>query len=124
MKPEPEEEKQKNSSARNLTIFGITAIVLALISSGISLFVYNFTGDIYLDRSRPGFISEIEDDDNNADKNEEVAFPADGIITDEDLTDYLFQLDARVQEITSDSDAFSADALSDEGLNITGSIEE
>lgn len=119
MKP----DQPQNHGARNLTIFGVIAIAIAILSSGISLFIYSATGDIYLDRSRPGFIPEGETADVDGQTNQDTAFSPDGTVTDQDLAEYLQKLDTLIEEITTDSDAFSAHDLSDEALNITGALD-
>lgn len=48
---------------RNLLLLCLAGIVMAFVSTGISLAIYKGTGDIYLDRSRPGFISDDETHD-------------------------------------------------------------
>ena len=118
------DELPRSSGGRKLTIFGMVVIFIAIISASVSLFIYSATGDIYLDRSRPGFISDgesIKDDEN---LKYDAAFPPDGPIDVKILNEYLNKFDAATTEATFDSDAFSADALSDENLNITGSAED
>ena len=44
------------SGARNLLILGCGAIAITAITTSLSLFIYRQTGDIYLDRSRPGYV--------------------------------------------------------------------
>lgn len=117
------EQPVVNNSARNLIIFGIVAIVLAVISAGVSLFIYSATGDIYLDRSRPGFIADGETNSDDDEANQDNVFSPDGTVTSEDLDEYLEKLDAITREISSDPEVFSDVDLSDEALNITGSAE-
>ena len=60
-------EKKSTNGARNLFIMSLVAILIALSTTGVSLAIYHNSGDIYLDRSRPGFLpdeDEIEDDAN------------------------------------------------------------
>ena len=50
---------------RNLIILGMISVVVAVATTGVSLAIYHNSGDIYLDRSRPGFLpdeEEISDD--------------------------------------------------------------
>ncbi|MBR1939350.1 hypothetical protein IJ847_01290, partial [Candidatus Saccharibacteria bacterium] len=53
---------------RNLILLFVIASTIALSTTAISLSIYRATGDIYLDRSRPGYIAEDEkhneEDDN------------------------------------------------------------
>ena len=105
--------------SRNLAILGLISISLAVISTAISLYIYHATGDIYLDRSRPGFISEDEDLEEDTTGSTTYSFPAEGEITPETLEQYLDELDQVIDEIDATSDAFGPGPLSDESLGIT-----
>ena len=105
--------------SRNLAILGLISISLAVISTAISLYIYHATGDIYLDRSRPGFISEDEDLEEDTTGSTTYSFPAEGEITPETLEQYLDELDQVIDEIDATSDAFGSGPLSDESLGIT-----
>ena len=107
---------KKIHGGRNLIILGLSAAVIAFISTATSLFIYRKTGDVYLDRSRPGFISEDEKYDADNDKKED--FPNDGPVTAEMLDDYLRELDDAATRIENLSDDFSSEPLSDESLVI------
>ena len=48
--------KKRTRGARNLMIMGVAAILVALATTGVSMAIYHNSGDIYLDRSRPGFL--------------------------------------------------------------------
>ena len=48
----------KAAGAR-VVILGVVAIMIAVATTGVSLAVYHNSGDIYLDRSRPGFLPAI-----------------------------------------------------------------
>ena len=43
---------------RNLVFLGLGAVLIATLTTSISLYLYHESGDIYLDRSRPGFLPE------------------------------------------------------------------
>lgn len=105
--------------ARNLFVLGVVAISLAVISTAISLYIYHATGDIYLDRSRPGFIFEDETVGDTAGENTTYSFSPDGEINRDTLSEYLDELDKVIEEVDAASSAFSADPLSDESLGIT-----
>lgn len=105
---------------RNLAILGLISVTLAIVASGVSLFIYSATGDIYLDRSRPGFISKDEKKDEEKDKSEQAfTFSPDGSVNAKSLEEYLENFDKEAKKITNEDKAFSEDALSDETLNIT-----
>lgn len=120
------DEKVANSDVnggRRLIILGVATICIAFAASSISLFIYTSSGDIYLDRSRPGFISEDEPPENNNQSGQPDAFSADGAVSAEVLEEYVRKLDAAGADILVEPDAFSAGALSDEALNITGAAD-
>jgi len=123
IQPTEETKAPRLNGRYRLAIFGVVAILIALVTSGVSLFVYTVSGDIYLDRSRPGFISDNDSSFENDETSQTNVFPPDGPITVGTIDDYLRKLDTLVQDITSDSTAFSSDALSDEALNISGSAD-
>lgn len=103
--------------ARNLVLLGIGATAIAIITTSVSLAIYHNSGDIYIDRSRPGFLPEEEE----LEKEEtEVEFEMDksGKMSEEVLTEYLENLDAEVKAIDAYENPFSSEALSDERLGI------
>lgn len=102
---------------RNLIILGAGTALIALISTAASLQIYRATGDIYLDRSRPGYISE--DEKHNEEDDQKEDFSNEGEITDKVLDEYLKELDKIKERINASSDDFSPNALSDESLGIS-----
>ena len=101
---------------RNLLLLCLISIVLTSILTWISLLIYRSTGDIYLDRSRPGYISEDEVHDTADDGKEK--FSSDGEITEEVLDEYSKGIDEIYQRLESSKEAFSDGALSGETLGI------
>ncbi len=114
--------EKRGHGGRNLIILGIGATVIAVISTAVSLNIYRKTGDIYLDRSRPGFITEGEK--HNAEDDQKETFPSDGEVTKSAIDEYLNELKIVTKRINDSSQAFSPDALSDETLGITTSPSE
>lgn len=115
---EVKEEAQQHPihGGRNLMILGLSAVIIAVITTAISLVVYRSTGDIYLDRSRPGYISEDEKNDTKYESKE--TFSADGEINKKTIDEYLEQLDSVRGRIDSLSDTFTEDPLIDDALGI------
>lgn len=106
------------SGGRNLVILGIVAVVVAVVTTSVSLVIYHNSGDIYLDRSRPGFLpdeEEISEDEDGGD----YEFSKSGVITKEVLEEYLKNLEAEVKALDNYEDPFAAGALSDEKLGIS-----
>ena len=104
--------------ARNLVMLGAAAIIIATITTGVSLIWYHGSGDIYLDRSRPGYMPDEEEVEDEEDKNEEYSFSKSGVISAEVLEEYLKKLDVEVRAIDADETPFGANVLSDAELNI------
>lgn len=104
---------------RNLILLGVIAVTIAIISTGVSLFVYHDSGDIYLDLSRPDLMSDKEnkqpenDDDNKA----EYKFPdGEEMLTADELEEYLINLDEEAGKLNAVPDPYSLESISDENL--------
>lgn len=111
------EKKPKTiHGGRNLIILGISVAVIALITTSVSLYIYRITGDIYLDRSRPGFISDDEKYEEEPKNSEE--FSSEGEIDSNAIDKYLEQLDTTQKRIDAHSSDFSGEQLSDDALGI------
>ena len=105
--------------ARNLIIMGILSTSIALGSTGASLAVYHNSGDIYLDRSRPGFLPD--EDEIKSDEAENAAdyeFDEKNIITEDLLDEYLKELDEEIENLDGYAEPFGEQALSNEKLGI------
>lgn len=113
---EKDEEPFLKSGGRNLLILSGTCVIVAIITTSISLFIYRKTGDVYLDRSRPGYISE--DEEKNDNKNAKPEFNDDGPVNEEQLDLYLKELDNAKKNIDESKDGFSSNALSNNSLGI------
>lgn len=102
---------------RNLIILGVISVVVALTTTSVSLALYHNSGDIYLDRSRPGY---LPDDAETEEKDPEVDFNFDksGELTKEALVEYTEALKIEIEAIDIYENNFSADALSDEKLGL------
>ncbi len=103
--------------ARNLMILGVASAIVAFGTTGVSLAVYHNSGDIYLDRSRPGYLpdkAEIEEEEIE----EEYQFEKSGLITEKVIDEYLEKLEAEVKAIDVYAKPFDISALSDEKLGI------
>ena len=91
-KQSPDEQGEApQNGGRNLCILGIGALIVAIITTSISLKIYHDTGDVYLDRSRPGFISDEEK--HQTGENIKETFSEDGEIDAKVLDEYLQKLE-------------------------------
>ncbi|GEM_PF-228753 len=113
---EPAEEPVAVNGGRNLMLLVIIAITIALTTTSISLAIYRATGDVYLDRSRPGYIADDEVHSTEDDGKE--TFANEGAITTKEIDEYLETLDLATKRIENSIDDFSSAPLSDETLDI------
>lgn len=107
------------AGAKNLMILGGMVITFALVTTSVSLIIYHNSGDIYLDRSRPGFLP----DKNEVDESRPTSswrFMDTGKLDLEVLDEYLNHLKIEVEEIDKMVSPFDETALSDKNLGITG----
>ena len=117
---EKKQKKKLNKGGWNLVILGIMAVAIAVITSGVSLLIYHNSGDIYLDRSRPGFLPDEEEieEENNDDDEEEFKFDKTGPIDLTVLEKYLEELQAEVDAVNAYEKPFEEKVLSDENFGI------
>lgn len=109
---------------KNLAILGIGAILLASCTTGISLLIYRNSGDIYLDRSRPGYLPDEEEVTEESDVNTTYSFPDTGELSADELAEYLQELKVLTEHLADSADSYSPDPLSDESLGITSELKE
>ena len=114
---EKSEKPKMTHGGRNLVILGVVSIVLTLVATGISLMIYHNSGDIYLDRSRPGFLPDEEEIEEDS-KEEDYSFEKSGKMDVEVIEEYLEKLQVEIKDIDSYENPFNEDVLSDENLGI------
>lgn len=102
---------------KNLIILGALSIVIAVLTTSVSLLIYHNSGDIYIDRSRPGFLPD-EEENNNTEETVEYDFSEHGNMSTEVIDEYVEKLEAEIKAIDAAVDPFSADGLSNERLGI------
>lgn len=102
---------------RNLMLLGIIAALVALTTTSVALAIYHNSGDIYLDRSRPGFLPDKEEVEDEPEE-ENYDFDENGMVTKESLNEYLRALEKEIEAVDAYENPFSAEALSDEKLGI------
>ena len=107
---------------RNLIILGAGSILIAAATTVASLQIYRATGDIYLDRSRPGYI--FEDEKHSEEDDQKENFSNEGEINAGVMDEYLKELDTIIERIDDSADDFSPEPLSDDSLNISVEDEE
>ena len=119
MEAERKSKKQKMThGGRNLVILGVISTVIAAVTTGVSLMIYHNSGDIYLDRSRPGYLPDEEEIEEEGEKEEEYVFEKSGKLTAEIIEEYLEKLNIETKAIDAYEKPFDESALSDERLGI------
>lgn len=101
----------------NLLLLGIGATLIAMITTGISILIYHYSGDIYLDRSRPGFLPDKEEIESQG-EDTEYLFSAEGPITKYDLDEYLKQFQEEIKDLDELKNPYGPEPLSDDALGI------
>lgn len=102
----------------NLGVLGIAAIIFALASTLISLKIYHDSGDIYLDRSRPGYLPDEDEAAEQTAGSSSFVYPDSGELNADELDDYLRELQLLNQRIDDLTDPYGAAPLSNESLGI------
>lgn len=103
---------------RNLVILGVSSIVITILSTTVSLAIYRLSGDIYLDRSRPGYLPDEEEVKEEPTEPLNFSFSDSGPIDRESLEEYLTELQKALDRLDSFADPFAPAPLSDGSLGI------
>lgn len=115
--PAVEPEKPKVSKGgRNLVMLGVGATLIAFLTTFIALKIYHDSGDIYLDRSRPGFLPEKEEAEKDKDP-ADYTFSDSGKLTEDIIDEYLENLKKEINRLNDFSDdPFGEKPLKDDTL--------
>lgn len=103
---------------RNLMILGVVSVVAAIATTSVSLVIYHNSGDIYLDRSRPGYLPDKEEIEEEI-LEEDYSLDKSGPVTETVIDEYLEAYEAELKAMGYYEEPFAASALSDEKLGIT-----
>lgn len=112
---EAEKGAKKN---RNSMWLGALSIGVAVATTSISLVMYHNSGDIYLDRSRPGFLPDEDEVEEQQGQKQDYKFEASGTLDPEILRIYLQNYQEQLDELDRLEKPFAATPLSDESLGI------
>ncbi len=123
MKRSLNENRKMTHGGRNLIILGVLSTLVALMTTGVSLAIYHNSGDIYLDRSRPGFLPDEQEIEQEEGKNEEYSFEKSGGLTIDVAEEYLEKLQVEARAIDEYEKPFDEEVLSDERLGIPKVVE-
>lgn len=110
--------------SRNLIILGVGSILLAGVTTSVSLAAYRISGDIYLDRSRPGYLPDEVEVSEEDPVDSGFVFSDSGNLTEAELDEYLKALKAVDDRLNNYPDAFSPTPLSNESLGIPSEFAE
>lgn len=110
-------EELPEKKNHNLFLLGLGSTLVALLTTSISIIIYHKSGDIYLDRSRPGFLPDKEEIESHSD-DEEYVFSENGPITKYDLDEYLKMFNERLKDLDELENPYSSEPLSDDALGI------
>lgn len=113
---EAEKEAPKESGPKNLFILGVVSVAIAVATTAISLVIYHNSGDIYLDRSRPGFLPDKTEVQPVVDG--DYSFEPSGQLTTDNMDEYIKYYEENVDMIDDLVNPFSGTPLSDESLGI------
>ena len=112
-------QEKMEKGGRNLVILGVLSVLIAAATTGVALAIYHNSGDIYLDRSRPGFLPDEEEIEGESEKKEEdYSFEKDGKLTQEDIEELIENLNKEIKAVDDYKKPFGAEVLSDEHLGI------
>ena len=111
--------KRLTIGGRNLVIMAVISIFITLSLTTVSLAIYHYSGDIYLDRSRPGYLPDntevqTEEEDEEGDYN----FEKSGPLSSEVLDEYLKKLEIEVEALDDFENPFGDEALSNQQFGL------
>jgi hypothetical protein len=110
-----------SKGGRNLILMAVGAILIAGVNTAVALAIYHYSGDIYIDRSRPGYLPDEEEADRQEEqKATEYIFSDTGEINDEVLTEFVSEYAEEAARLDEIENPFDPEALSDEKLGISG----
>lgn len=101
-----------------LFLLGLISTLIAIFTTCLSLVLYHKSGDIYLDRSRPGFLPEKPEDFPPVVDHNNYTFPDSGALDSTVFNEYIENFSLYLNDLTKLADPFSSDPLSDQSLGI------
>ena len=107
-----------SSGGRNLMRLGLIATLITILTTTISLVIYHNSGDIYLDRSRPGFLPEKHEVKHDDEPEKSYSFSESGNLDIKSLEEFCENFRKTLEEVKKIKDPFSSDNLSDEFVGL------
>lgn len=113
----------ENHGHRNLILLGAGAFLITAVATIIELSVYRSSGDIYLDRSRPGYLPDETEAEEETEGKSGYTYSDTGPFDARELDEYLRELKTVRDHLEKLSNPYTSGPLSDESLGITESPE-
>ena len=107
-----------SSGGHNLMRLGLLATIITLFTTSVSLIIYHNSGDIYLDRSRPGFLPEKHEVKHDDEPKKNYSFPESGNLDSKTLEEFRENFKRALEDIKNLKDPFSAENLSDDFVGL------
>ena len=107
-----------SSGGRNLMRLGLIATIITILTTTISLVIYHNSGDIYLDRSRPGFLPEKHEIEHDDQSEKSYSFPESGNLDSKTLEEFRENFKKTLKDIKNLKYPFSAENLSDDFMGL------
>ena len=107
-----------SSGGRNLVRLGLIATIITILTTTISLVIYHNSGDIYLDRSRPGFLPEKHEVEHDDQSEKSYSFPESGNLDSKTLEEFRENFKKTLDDTKNLKDPFSAENLSDDFMGL------
>lgn len=109
--------------SRNLILLGVIAIFIAGLTTGISILIYHYSGDMYLDSSRPGHLPEKKETEDEDDEETKYTVKDTGPLDAKTIDEFIYYYNDQLDRIKAIETPYSADPLSDESLGIPVELE-
>ena len=100
----------------NLLILGLISVAIALVTTTVSIYIYHSSGDIYLDRSRPGFLPDKKEIEGGL--KEDYSFSENNEVNNDTLETFLTNYKEVLDDLDKTPNPFPDDTLSNETLDI------
>ena len=107
-----------SSGGRNLMRLGLIATIITILTTTISLVIYHNSGDIYLDRSRPGFLPVKHEVKHEDQPEKSYSFPESGNLDPKTLEEFRENFKKPLEDTKNLKDPFSAENLSDDFMGL------
>lgn len=110
-----------HSGRKNLILLGLGAFLITVVATTIELYIYRSSGDIYLDRSRPGYLPDETEAEEETEVKSSYTYSDTGALDRKELDEYLKELKSIEKHLDQLPDPYSPEPLSDESLGIVES---